>query len=329
MKKVTWGVLSTAKIGTVKVIPAMQKGIFSQIDAIASRKIESAQKAANKLGIPKAYGSYEDLVNDPNIEAVYIPLPNHLHVEWAEKCMQAGKHVLLEKPIGLNYKQAEQLFEISKRYPNVKIMEAFMYRHHPQMLEVKRLIDDGAIGEIRSIFSTFAYYNDDPKDIRNQPEIGGGGLLDIGCYCISIARFLFGIEPKRVNGLIEFDSRLKIDRLATGMLDFEEGIATFICGTQLQYQQYARISGTKGMIEIIKPFTPEPDEQVKIVFYDGSNKKQITFKPCDKYTIQGDLFSNAIINNQDPPLLLVDGVENMKVIDSIFNSAKSGKVVNI
>jgi len=329
MRKVAWGVLSTARIGLDKVIPAMQKGLYSEVIAIASRNFRSAQTAAKKLAIPKAYGSYEELVNDADIEAIYIPLPNHLHVEWAEKCMRAGKHVLLEKPIGMHYKQAEQLLRFSKKYPVVKIMEAFMYRHHPQMLEVKRLIDDGEIGEIRSAYSTFTYYNDNPGDIRNQYNIGGGGLLDIGCYCISIARFLFGSEPKRVSGLVEFDPYLKIDRLASGLLEFKEGFATFMCSTQSQYQQNARVSGTKGMIEIIKPFTPEPNESAKIVLHSGSNKKEITFEPCDKYTIQGDLFSNAIINNQSPPLPIEDGVANMKVIEAVFLSAESGMFVTL
>ena len=329
MSKVAWGVLSTAKIGLEKVIPAMQKGIYSEITAIASRNLESAQNAANKLAIPKAYGSYEDLVNDPDIEAVYIPLPNHLHVQWAEKCMKTGKHVLLEKPIGLNYKEAEQLLQISKKYPDVKIMEGFMYRHHPQMLEVKRLIDDGAIGDIRSTYSTFTYFNDDPRDIRNQLEIGGGGLLDIGCYCLNIARFLFGTEPKRVSSLVEFDPHLKIDRLASGLLEFKEGYATFMCSTQSQYQQYARVFGTKGMIEIIKPFTPEPDERATIIFEHGSKRKEISFEPCDKYTIQGDLFSSTILNGQNPPLPIEDGVANMKVIEAVFLSAESGMFVSL
>ncbi|MBN1406251.1 MAG: Gfo/Idh/MocA family oxidoreductase [Calditrichaceae bacterium] len=329
MRKVKWGVLSTAKIGTEKVIPAMQKGMFTEVTAIASRSLESAKHAANKLNIPKAYSSYEALVNDPGIEAVYIPLPNHLHVEWAEKCMKAGKHVLLEKPIGLNYKQAEHLLQISKKYSEIKIMEGFMYRHHPQMLEVKRLIDDGIIGEVRSTYSTFTYFNNNPKDIRNQPDIGGGGLLDIGCYCISLARFIFANEPKRVSGLIENDPHLRIDRLASGLLEFQEGYAGFMCSTQLQYQQYARVSGTKGMIEILKPFTPESDERAKIILLKDSNRKEITFDACDKYTIQSDLFSNAILNNQDSPLSIEDGVANMKVIEAVFLSAESGMMVKL
>ena len=329
MSKEKWGVLSTAKIGVEKVIPAMQKGIYSEITAIASRNLESAKNAAKKLAIPQTYGSYEELIKDPDVEAIYIPLPNHLHVEWAEKCMQAGKHVLLEKPIGLNYKQAEQLLRISQEYPDAKIMEAFMYRHHPQMLEVKRLIDDGIIGDVKSTYSTFTYFNIDPNDIRNQPEIGGGGLLDIGCYCISFARFIFGSEPKQVSGLIEFDPILKIDRLASGLLRFEDGFSTFMCSTQAQYQQYARVSGSKGLIEIIKPFTPEPNEQAKIILQKDANRKEITFEVCDKYTIQGDLFSHALLNNQNPPLHIEDGVANMKVIEAVFLSAESGMMVKL
>lgn len=329
MRKVKWGVLSTAKIGLKQVIPAMQKGLYSEISAIASRNDEAAQNAAEKMTIDKAYGSYEELLDDPTIEAVYIPLPNHLHVEWTEKCMQAGKHVLLEKPIGLNYQEAEQLFKIARNYPKVKLMEAFMYRHHPQMVEVKRLIDDGTIGEVRSVFSTFTYYNNDPKDIRNQADIGGGGLLDIGCYCISIARFLFRSEPNRVSGSIEFDPRLKIDRLTSGILDFEEGMSTFVCSTQLVNQQYARVLGTKGKIEIVTPFTPQPNEHTKIILDNGAKRKEITFEPCDKYTIQGDLFSIAILNDQDPPTPIEDGIANMKVIDAIFKSSESGKFISL
>ena len=329
MRKVKWGVLSTAKIGLKQVIPAMQKGLYSEISAIASRNDEAAQNAAEKMTIDKPYGSYEELLDDPTIEAVYIPLPNHLHVEWTEKCMQAGKHVLLEKPIGLNYQEAEQLLKIAGNYPKVKLMEAFMYRHHPQMVEVKRLIDDGTIGEVRSVFSTFTYYNNDPKDIRNQADIGGGGLLDIGCYCISIARFLFRSEPNRVSGSIEFDPRLKIDRLASGILDFEEGMSTFVCSTQLVNQQYARVLGTKGKIEIGTPFTPQPNEHAKIILDNGAKRKEITFEPCDKYTIQGDLFSIAILNDQDPPTPIEDGIANMKVIDAIFKSAESGKFISL
>ena len=329
MRKVTWGVLSTAKIGLKQVIPAMKKGIFSEITAIASRNIDIAKKAAGELNIPIAYGSYEEIIKDSSIEAVYIPLPNHLHVEWTEKCLRAGKHVLLEKPIGLNYQQAEDLLEISKKYPKVKLMEAFMYRHHPQMLEVKRLIDDGAIGDLRSIYATFSYFNNNPADIRNQADIGGGGLLDIGCYCISISRYLFGNEPKRVSGLVEFDPVMKIDRLASGLLDFEEGMAQFMCATQLNNQQYARATGTKGRIEIETPFTPQPNESAKIVLITDTKRKEISFEPCDKYTIQGDIFSTAILNDHDSPLPIEDGVANMKVIDGIFKSAESGRFVNI
>jgi predicted dehydrogenase len=329
MEKVNWGVLSTANIGIQLVIPAMQKGMFSEVNAIASRNKDKALKAAEKLSIPKAYGSYEDLLTDKDIDAVYIPLPNHLHVEWAIKCMEAGKHVLLEKPIGLNYREALQLEQAAKKFPKIKIMEAFMYRHHPQILEVKRMIDDGEIGEIRSIYSAFSYFNDNPADIRNQPDIGGGGLLDIGCYCISLSRFMFRSEPIRVNGIVEFDPNLKVDRLASGIIEFQEGQAVFMCSTQMYNQQYAAISGTKAKIEIEIPFNPPIGKATKINIHKNDNFREINFDPCNQYTIQGDLFSNAIINNIDPSTPLKDGVANMQVIDAIFKSAEKGKSVDL
>jgi predicted dehydrogenase len=195
MNKVRWGILSTAKIGLEKVIPAMQKGQYSLIDAIASRNLVRAQKAAEKLNIPKSYGNYEQLLADPDIDAVYIPLPNHLHVPWSRKALQAGKHVLCEKPIGLTLSEAQELLRESKQYPQLKIMEAFMYRHHPQWQLAKKWIEEGKIGDLQAIQSFFSYHNLDPNNIRNKADIGGGGLMDIGCYCISLSRFIFFDEP--------------------------------------------------------------------------------------------------------------------------------------
>jgi predicted dehydrogenase len=195
--KIRWGVLSTAKIGVTKVIPAMQRAKYCEITAISSRDLNESKRVASTLGISKAYGSYEELLSDSEIDAVYIPLPNHLHVAWAIKAMEAGKHVLLEKPVGLSSKQAESLIQVSKGKPELKIMEAFMYRHHPQWQKAKKLVEDGHIGKLKSIQSVFSYYNTDPNNIRQNPDFGGGGLMDIGCYCISLSRFIFGHEPKR------------------------------------------------------------------------------------------------------------------------------------
>jgi predicted dehydrogenase len=329
MAKVSWGVLSTAKIGTNKVIPAMQKGKYSEINAISSRNLDKAKMAAEKLEILKAYGSYEELLADKEIDAVYIPLPNHLHVEWSIKSLEVGKHVLCEKPIGMTYKEAVYLQNEIKKFPKLKVMEAFMYRHHPQTIKSKKLIVDGAIGELRNIHTMFTYYNINPEDIRNQADIGGGGLLDIGCYCISISRFLFGSEPKRLCATIEYDPKLKTDRLVSAVLEFEKGNAVFTCSTQLTSNQYAKVLGTKGKMELEIPFTPMPEDSAKIILQTGEKSEEIIFEPCDQYTLQGDLFSQAILNNTDVFTPFEDALANMKVIDKIIESSKTGKWVDV
>jgi predicted dehydrogenase len=226
MTKIRWGVLSTAKIGREKVIPAMQRSQLCSIDAIASRSISQGQAVADQLNIPKVYGSYEELLNDHAIDAVYIPLPNHLHVQWAIKAIEANKHVLCEKPIGLSSTQAEELLNAANRRPYLKVMEAFMYRFHPQWQLAKTLVKDARIGELKTVQSFFSYYNVDMNNIRNRKDAGGGGIMDIGCYCISFARFLFAKEPDRVTGIMEYDPNSQTDRLASGILDFSTGTST-------------------------------------------------------------------------------------------------------
>lgn len=320
MKKISWGVLSTAKIGVEKVIPAMQKGKYSTITAIASRRAEKAQNVAQRLAIPKTYGSYEELLADRDIEAIYNPLPNHLHVEWTIKALAAGKHVLCEKPIGMNLPDALRLQQVAQKFPNLKLMEAFMYRHHPQWAAVQELLKNGAIGELRSVHAVFTYYNVDPQNIRNQADIGGGGLLDIGCYCISTSRFLFNSEPIRVCGTMEFDPHLKIDRLASGVLEFAKGTATFTCSTQLADYQRLNLFGTLGRLEIVRPFTPQPAESCKLIQQTGAETNEITIAACDQYTRQGDLFSQAILNETSVPTPFDDAIANMRVIDGIVAS---------
>ncbi len=307
----------------------MQAGQFSHVAAIASRDIDKAHRAAKKLGIPKAYGSYEELLADPAIDAVYIPLPNHLHVEWSLKAMRAGKHVLCEKPLAMNSRDAELLANESKKMPKIKLMEAFMYRHHPQTIRIKSMIDNGIIGDVRAIHSMFTYFNDNPKDVRNQADIGGGGLLDIGCYCISLTRFLFGSEPLRACGTAEYDPKLKIDRLVSAVLEFAAGSSTFTCSTQLPNHQYAKVFGTRGIIEIETPFTPNPERPSIVVCETGPARDEIIIDPCNHYTVQGDLFSVAILNNGPIPTPIEDGVANMKVIDRIFESSRNGTWMNL
>ena len=329
MKKVSWGILSTAKIGTQKVIPGMQKGKYCNIAAISSRNLIAAKKAAAELEISKAYGSYEELLADKEIDAVYNPLPNHLHVEWTIKSLNAGKHVLCEKPVAMNYKEAVYLQNEMKKFPKLKVMEAFMYRHHPQMQKLKTLVNDSAIGELRTIHTMFSYFNDNPDDIRNKPDIGGGGILDIGCYCISFSRFIFDSEPKRVCATIEYDPKLKTDRLVSAVMEFDKGNSAFTCSTQLTNHQYAKILGTKGRIEIEVPFTPDPETSAKILLHNDGGSQEFLFDPCDQYTLQGDMFSQAIINDTEVFTPFDDAVANMKVIDKIFESGKTGKWIEL
>ncbi len=329
MKKVRWGILSTAKIGREKVIPAMQAGKFCDVVAIASRNKKHAELVADQLKIPVVYDSYEKLLGDPQIDAVYIPLPNHLHVEWSIKASKAGKHVLCEKPIGLSSAEAAQLLLSAEQIPEIKIMEAFMYRLHPQWQLAKKMATDGTIGELKTIQSFFSYYNADPANIRNQKEMGGGGMMDIGCYCVSLARFIFGEEPLRVSGNVEFDPVLQTDRMASGILDFSYGTATFTCSTQLAPYQRVNILGTKARIEIEIPFNAPTDKPTRIWLHTKDSSEEIILDTANQYTIQCDLFSQAILNNEPVPTPLEDAVNNMKVIEAIFESAKEKKFVAV
>jgi len=321
MSKVRWGVLSTAKIGIEKVIPAMQQGEFSEIVAIASRSKSNADARTSQLNIPASYGSYEELLNDTSIDAVYIPLPNNLHVPWAIKALNANKHVLCEKPIALTSAEAEQLLIAAREKPHLKIMEAFMYRFHPQWQHAKKLVNDGEIGELKTIQSVFSYYNVDPKNIRNQKDTGGGGMMDIGCYCISLSRFIFGKEPERVFGIVDYDPELQTDRLASAILDFSPGTSSFTCSTQLTPYQRVNIFGTKGRIEIEIPFNAPLNEPTKIWIQSKTGIQEIVFEAANQYTIQGDLFSRAILDNTTVPTELEDAVNNMKIIEAIIESS--------
>jgi predicted dehydrogenase len=324
MKKIRWGIISTAKIGTAKVIPAMQRGQYCEVAAIASRDIARARQTALQLGIPKAYGSYEDLLGDPEIDAVYNPLPNHLHVPVSVQALQAGKHVLCEKPIALTAAEAQELVDAAQRHPRLKVMEAFMYRHHPQWQTARALVRDGHIGALRTIQSFFSYFNDDPHNIRNDPGMGGGGLMDIGCYPISLSRFIFDAEPQRVFGILEFDPRFHTDRLASAILDFGSGTSAFTCSMQLVPYQRVNIFGTTGRVEIEIPFNAPPDRPCRLWHEHGSETEWIECETCDQYTIQGDLFARAILDDTDVPTPLSDAVANMRVIEALVRSGRNG-----
>lgn len=327
MNKIRWGVLSTAKIAREKVIPAMQAGSYCSVDAIASRNPELAKETAALLGIPKAYESYEALLNDADIDAVYIPLPNHMHVEWAIKALEANKHVLCEKPIGLSSAEAIQLQQAALQKPQLKIMEAFMYRFHPQWQQAKELVQQGVIGELKNIQSFFSYYNIDANNIRNQKDAGGGGMMDIGCYCVSLSRFIFNGEPQSVLGNVEFDPVSQTDRIASGILTFINGTATFTCSTQLMPYQRVNILGTAGRIEIEIPFNAPASTTTRIWVHTKNSSEEIVFDAVDQYTLQGDIFSKSILDNNAVPTGLQDAVNNMLVIEAVFKSSAEGRSI--
>lgn len=327
-KLLRWGVLSTASIGTRKVIPGMQQGQLTSVDAIASRDLENARRAANALGIPRAYGSYEELLADPEIDAIYIPLPNQMHVPWTIKAAEAGKHVLCEKPLSLTVAEAESLLAVRAR-TGVKIGEAFMIRTHPQWLRTHELIEQGRIGQLRSVMGCFSYFNEDPDNIRNHVESGGGALYDIGCYLIQAARIGFGAEPHHVVASIERDPRFGVDRLTSALLDFDCGQAAFTCATQFVPYQRVQYFGTSGRIEIEIPFNAPRDRPTRIFIDDGGDLfgTGITveeFPVCDQYALQGDAFARAVFDNTEVPVPLEDAIRNMRIIEAIFASASSG-----
>jgi predicted dehydrogenase len=324
-RKVSWGVLGAARIAVNQVIPAMQQGQWSEVVAIASRRLDHAKSVASDLGIPRAYGSYQELLADPDVEAIYNPLPNHLHVPWSIKAAEAGKHVLCEKPLSLTVAEATQLLVARDRY-GVKIAEAFMVRTHPQWLATRDLIREGWIGELRSITGFFSYTNRDQQNIRNIPDYGGGALMDIGCYPITTSRFILGEEPRRVVALIERDPELKIDRLTSALLDFPSAQATFTCSTQLVPYQRMQFFGTRGRIEVEIPFNAPIDRPCRIYIDHGSNAGGIQtreFPICNQYTIQGDLFSRAIREGSEVAVPVEDAIKNMAVIEAIFRSAET------
>ena len=327
-RKVKWGVLGVANIGVEKVIPAMQRGDVSEIAAIASRDPERARAAARELNIAKAYGSYEDLLADPQIEAIYNPLPNELHVPWTIKALEAGKHVLCEKPIGLSAADAKTLIQARDRAGRL-VGEAFMVRFHPQWRRTRELVNAGEIGSASAIQTFFSYHLVDPQNVRNRPP-GGGGLYDIGCYAVLTARYLFGAEPVRVAATLDRDPKFGTDRLGSAILEFPGGRhLTFSVGTQLAGHQRVTIVGDKGRIEVLVPFNPLPAAPTKILIDSGKDlfgggQRFEEFAACDQYTLQGDAFSRAILGKAPLDFPLEDAVLNMRVIDALFRAAERG-----
>jgi predicted dehydrogenase len=309
----------------MKVIPAMQAGRSTEVVALASRDTDRARAAADRLGVAKVYGSYEALLADPEVDAIYNPLPNHLHVPWSIRALEAGKHVLCEKPIALNAAEATVLLEAARRTPALKVMEAFMYRHHPQWERVRSLVVDGGIGDLRTVHCTFSYHNVDPANIRNQADMGGGSLMDIGCYGVSVARLLFDAEPRRVCAVLDRDERFGTDRFATALLDFGRGTAVVTSSTQMAPYQEVQVFGTTGSIHLEAPFNPPLERPSRLVHrYDG-RYDEILLEPANQFTLQGDRFARAVLDGTAVPTPLEDAVANMRVLDAVVASAGAGE----
>jgi predicted dehydrogenase len=328
MKKVVWGVLSTAKIGIDLVLPAMRASPLIDLRAIASRSLEKARRAAIALDIPRAYGSYDELIADPEIEAIYNPLPNHLHVPLTLRAAAAGKHVLCEKPIALSADEAQALRVAAAR---VHIEEAFMVRHHPQWQRVRELVRSGRIGTPRAVQVFFSYFNADPANIRNQAAIGGGALYDIGCYAILCGRYVFDSEPLRSIALVDRDPALGTDRTTSALLDFGSGgHVTFTVSTQCCPYQRVNVVGTQGRIEAAIPFNAPRGGAMTIAVdgsgaLDGSGMHSETLDPADHYQLQAEAFSRRVRGDAAPSWGVDDAIAQLRVIDALWRSEKSGR----
>ncbi len=322
-RKIRWGVLGAAKIATVRVIPGMKTCALAEVTAIASRDPAKAQAAASSLGIAKAYGSYEELLADPDIDAIYNPLPNPMHVPWTIRCAEAGKHVLCEKPIAMDAAEASRLIAVRER-TGVKIGEAFMVHTHPQWLRVVEIVRSGEIGDLRAMVFPFTYNNRDPKNIRNMPDMGGGALMDIGCYPIHLSRWVFGAEPVRLAASVSRDPEFGTDRLTSALLEYPQGHAVFTVSTQASPFQRAQIFGSAGRIEVEIPVNSPTDQPTKL-FVQTTGLRTESIPTCDQYGIQGDAFSRAVLEDSPVPVSVEEAVRNMAVIDAVFRAGASGR----
>jgi predicted dehydrogenase len=325
---VRWGVLGASNFAQKVSLPGMRRGPLTALAALASRDLDKASAAARALGIPKAYGSYEELLADPDIEAIYNPLPNHLHVEWTARAMRAGKHVLCEKPIALDAKDAATLLGVQRETGKL-IAEAFMVRYHPQWRQAKAWVESGRIGELVSVQTAFSYFNRDAANIRNRKEVGGGALYDIGCYAVNTSRYLFGREPERAIALIERDPEFGTDRLTSGLVDYGGAHLTFTCSTQAVPYQRVNAFGTRGRIEIEIPFNAPADKPCRAFLDDGSilgggSAEMTGFPVVNQYHLQSEAFSRAIRTGEPIENSIEIAVGNMRVIDALFRSAESG-----
>ena len=331
MDSLRWGILSTAKIARTKVIPGIARAPNSEVVAIASRDPDAARAVAAAHSIPRAHGSYEALLADPEVDAVYIPLPNHLHAPWTIAAAEAGKHVLCEKPLALTAAEAETMIAAADR-AGVALMEAFMYRHHPSWLAVREVLASGRIGELVSVQSWFSFYNDDPTNIRNRLETGGGALYDIGCYCVNLSRMLFDAEPDRVTGAIARDPLGGTDTVVSGILEFGDRFATFTASTRAEDDQRVHVYGTRGRISVEIPFNIPPNLPTRVLVAAGGDPpaapdvETLTFDALDPYTAEAQRFAEAVLSGQPVPVPPADAVANLRVIDALFAAGRPNGV---
>jgi predicted dehydrogenase len=329
MSALRWGILSTAKIAREKVVPGMRRAPRCEVVALGSRDGDRARAVAEGLGIPRAHDSYEALLADPEVDAVYVPLPNHLHAEWTIAAARAGKHVLCEKPIATTSAEAERMVEACAA-EGVRLMEAFMYRLHPSWAAVRELVASGRIGRLRAVQSWFSYFNDDPANIRNVAAFGGGALYDIGCYPVNLSRMLFGGEPSRVEASIERDPDTGVDILTSGILGFGDGVATFTCSTRVEPDQRVHVYGSEGRISVAIPFNIPPDRPTEVSVTAGGDPpvapdtEVLTFDPADQYAVQAERFADAVLDGGPTPIPAEDAVANMRVIERIFEADDRG-----
>jgi D-xylose 1-dehydrogenase (NADP+, D-xylono-1,5-lactone-forming) len=319
--KVRLGILSTADIGRGRVIPALRHCRNLEVTAVASRSLEKAQAFATDMGIPKAYGSYDELIAAPDVDAIYNPLPNSMHAEWSIKCAEAGKPTLCEKPLASDAAEAQTMVDAFARR-NVLFAEAFMYRFHPQTQKVKQMLTDGAIGELHEMSAAFSFVMPSEDNIRLSKPLAGGSLMDIGCYCVNVMRLMTGEEPDDAKAIARIGKQSQVDETLSGVLSFPSGVVGhFDCSFRLQWTHMYELRGTEGRIVVEQGFVVPPNEATIIRHWRGDSYEEIKIPAANSYTLMAEDFADALLNKRPPKYLPQDGVSNMAVIDQLYASA--------
>ncbi len=330
MPTLKWGILSTAKIGRTEVIPAIHRTSNGEVVAIASRNEQTAKEAAEELHIPRTFDSYEALLDDPEIDAVYIPLPNALHKEWVIKAAEKKKHVLCEKPVAVTNEELEEMITACEKN-SVVFMEAFMYQFHPQHQKVKKLIHDGVIGDVAFMRASFSFYLEDRSNIRLNNDLGGGSMFDVGCYALHAIRNILEQEPVSVYASAHYHPELHVDTTMTGTLNFGNGIVTsfdssFDCASRESYE----VVGSKGSITVTSAFRPDTNEgMIGEIHVKTDEGTEVLEEAGDQYTLMAENFANAVLNNQALFYDITKIRNQMKVLDAVYESSKTGQVISL